>query len=288
VTTVRECDYPWTGFMIWSSGSACCCCYGSSPVGDVSKDSPDAVWNNATMQSLRASLAAGVLHTVCHSGTCKYVVGSRTESPAASEAAAPADFDEAWYVERYFDVHEGVRRGLWSSGLIHYRRYGHREFRCTNEQEWKQRTREEHARRVAIANGYGATLTWLDAPSVRENAIVLTFSARNSGSLVWDANPRNSTPIRSSAESYRRLDDVGRVRPMYQYRGELSKAVMPGESIALELRVPVEDLPLGRSFVVLDLVCDEKAVRFSGGTTKPLVLGVRRDEWTEQVDLSTG
>jgi hypothetical protein len=74
---------------------------------------------------------------------------------------------------------------------------------------------------------------------------------------------------------------------MYEYRGNLSNPVSPGESISLELRVPLDDLPLGRSFVVLDLVCDEKAVRFSSGTTKPLVLGVYRDEWTEQVDLST-
>jgi hypothetical protein len=289
VTTVRECDYPWTGFMIWSSGSACCCCYGSSPIGDVSKESPETVWNNATMQSLRASLAAGVLHTVCHSGTCKYVVGSRaTQSTTSKDVAAPKGFDETWYVARYFDVRDGIRRGLWSSGVAHYRRFGHREFRCTNEGEWERRIREEQAQTVTIPNGYSATLTWLDAPRVHEQSIVVSFSASNSGSLVWDATHRNTTPIRSSAESYRRLDDVGRVRPMYRYRGDLSKAVAPGESIALELRVPVDDLPLGRSFVVLDLVCDEKAVRFSGGTTKPLVLGVHRDESTDRVDLFAG
>ena len=51
MTTVRDCDYPWSGFMIWASGAACCCCYGSMPVGDVTKASPESVWNNATMQS---------------------------------------------------------------------------------------------------------------------------------------------------------------------------------------------------------------------------------------------
>jgi hypothetical protein len=70
MTTVRDCDYPWSGFMIWANGTVCCCCYGSSVVGDVSKASPESVWNNPTMQSLRASLSAGVVHTVCQSGTC--------------------------------------------------------------------------------------------------------------------------------------------------------------------------------------------------------------------------
>jgi hypothetical protein len=263
VTTVRECDYPWTGFMIWSNGSACCCCYGSSPVGNVSKHTPEAVWNNATMRSLRASLAAGIVHTVCQSGTCKYVVGSRAaEAPLVDDAPVPRDFDEGWYVSHYFDVRDGIGRGLWPRGLVHYQRFGHREFRCTNEREWKRRTREEEARTVSIANGYSATLAWLDDPRVDEKAIVLTFSATNSGSLVWEADHRSPTPIRSSAESFRRLDDVGRTRPMYEYRGNLSNAVSPGESISLELRVPLDDLPLGRSFVVLDLVCVEKAVRF--------------------------
>lgn len=69
---------------------------------------------------------------------------------------------------------------------------------------------------------------------------------------------------------------------MYAYRTELPNAVEPGESVALDLRVPVDDFPLGRSLVVVDLVCDEKAVRFSAATTKPLVMGVHRDPATDR------
>jgi hypothetical protein len=42
------------------------------------------------------------------------------------------------------------------------------------------------------------------------------------------------------------------------------------------MRVPLDDLPLGESFVVLELVCDRKSVRLAGATAKPLVLGAQR------------
>ena len=289
MTTVRECDYPWTGFMIWSNGSACCCCYGSSPVGNVSKASPEAVWNNPTMESLRASLAAGVVHSVCRSGTCKYVVGSRAaEEPSPAKAAVPPDFDNAWYVAQYFDVRDGIGRGFWSSGRDHYSRFGHREFRCRNAAEWKSRSREEQEQVVRIATGYGATLGWLNASRIDEHTIVVHFSAVNSGSIVWHPKGRGSTPIQTSAESYRHLEDVRRVMPMYAYRGDLPRSIEPGQSIDLEMRIPLYDLPIGRSFVILDLVCDEKAVRLASATARPIVLGVYRDGLSDEVDLVTG
>jgi len=283
MTTVRECDYPWTGFMIWANGSACCCCYGSAPVGDVTKASPEAVWNNPTMESLRDSLAAGVVHTVCHSGTCKFVVGSRQSEGSSTTASVPADFDESWYVAQYFDVRDGIGSGRWSSGRDHYRRFGHQEFRCRNIAEWNRRSHAKEEQASRIGTGYSATLNWLRAPGVRDNAIVVSFSAINSGSIAWQPKGRGSTPIQASAESYRRLEDFRRVMPMYAYRGDLARHVDPGDSIALEMQVPVGDLPIGRAFVVLDLVCDEKAVRLA----KPLVLGVHRDRVTDVVHLVT-
>ncbi len=286
MTTVRDCDYPWTGFMIWSNGSASCCCYGSTPVGDVTESSPESVWNNPTMQSLRASLSAGVVHTVCQSGTCKYVVGSRASEPTLTDLApAPADFDEAWYRALYHDVAVGVRKGLWSSGLDHYRRYGHREFRCTNGREWKRSLLEQRERANAIGSGYSATLSWLQPARVRDDAIVLNVSATNSGSIAWQPKDGGPTPIQAVADAYRRLEDVQQTRPMYSYRADLSGPVVPGSSISLELRAQVDDLPIGRSFLIVDLVCDEKAVRFTAGVTKPLVLGVHRDEWSDEVEL---
>jgi hypothetical protein len=275
--------------MIWANGSACCCCYGSTPVGDVSKASPEAVWNNPTMESLRASLAAGVVHTVCHSGTCKYVVGSRaSKDPLTVKAQVPPDFDDEWYVAQYFDVREGMGRGLWSSGVDHYSRFGHQEFRCWNASEWTRRSRLQQAHVVRIAKGYTATLGWLEAPRVEEQAVVVNFRAVNSGSIAWQPRGRGPTPIQSSAESYRHLEDVRRVMPMYSYRGDLGRSVEPERSIELEMRIPLDDLPIGRSFVVLDLVCDEKAIHLASAAARPLVLGVYRDGLTDEVDLVTG
>ena len=75
--------------------------------------------------------------------------------------------------------------------------------------------------------------------------------------------------------------------PMYGYRGDLPGVVEPGQSVALEMRVPLHELPLGRSFVILDLVCDEKAVQLAAAASKPLVLGVHKDSLTDKVRLVT-
>jgi hypothetical protein len=75
---------------------------------------------------------------------------------------------------------------------------------------------------------------------------------------------------------------------MYAYRVDLPGTVEPGASIALEMQAPLDHFPIGRSFLIVDLVSDEKAIRFTGGVTKPLVLGVHRDEMTDQMDLVTG
>jgi len=289
MTTVRDCDYPWTGFMIWANGQACCCCYGSTAVGDVTESSPESVWNNPTMQSLRASLSAGVVHTVCQSGTCKYVVGSRASEPPLTDLApAPAGFDEAWYLALYHDVAVGVRKGLWSSGLDHYRRHGHREFRCTNGREWKGSLRAQREKASSIGSGYGATLSWLQPARVHDDTIVMNFSAANSGSIPWQPKGQGPTPIQACAESYRRLEDVHRARPMYAYHVDLAGTVEPGQSVSLEIRAALGDLPIGPSFLIVDLVSDEKAVRLTSGVTKPLVLGVHRDEWTDQTELVQG
>jgi hypothetical protein len=289
MTTVRDCDYPWTGFMIWSNGSASCCCYGSTAVGDVSKTSPESVWNNATMQSLRASLSAGVVHTVCQSGTCKYVVGSRASEPAALDRApAPSDFDERWYLAQYFDVAVGVGKGLWSSGLDHYRRYGHREFRSTNGRAKNRSLLEQQEKAQSLSQGYRAALGWLEPARIRDGRIVMNVSAENSGSIPWRPKGHGPTPIQASAESYRRLEDVHRTQPMYAYRVDMPGTVEPGASIALELQAPLDHFPIGRSFLIVDLVSDEKAVRFTSGVTKPLVLGVHRDEWTDDLELVQG
>jgi hypothetical protein len=244
------------------------------------------VWNNPTMLSLRASLAAGVVHSVCHSGTCKYVVGSRaSEDASPARAPKPGDFDEKWYVAQYFDVRDGIARGRWTSGLAHYRTDGHREFRARNARDWDRLVREQQETSVRIGAGYRATLSWLRPPHVRDGEIVMSVSAVNSGSIPWRPKGQGPTPILVCAESYRRLEDVQRTVPMYAYRIELPGVVQPGQSVALDIQAPASDFPIGPSFLVVDLVCDAKAVRFTSGPTRPLVLGVHRDEWTDQIEL---
>jgi hypothetical protein len=258
-------------------------------VGDVSKASPESVWNNPTMQSLRASLSAGVVHTVCQSGTCKYVVGSRaSEGTVPALAPAPADFDEAWYLSHYFDVADGVGRGLWSNGLDHYRKVGHREFRCRNAGDWTRWIQQQQETAIKIGHGYSASLSWREPACVRDGAIVMSVLALNSGSIAWQPKGCGPTPIQACAEAYRRLEDVHRARPMYAYHVDLPAAAKPGCAVELEIHAPLDDLPIGRSFLIVDLVCDEKAVRFTAGATKPLVLGVHRDEWSDEVELVAG
>jgi len=288
MTTVRDCDYPWTGFMIWSNGTVSCCCYGSSAVGDLSSGPPESVWNSPTLQSLRASLSSGVVHSVCASGTCKYVVGSRASQKAAEEPPArPAGFDEEWYVAHYFDVRAGVASGRWGSGLDHYRQHGHREFRSTNAAEWRHSVRDQWKQTIRIGSGYGARLNWLEPARVQDNAIVMTVSAMNSGSIAWQPKGAGPTPLQVSTGAYRQLDDFGRSAPMAEHRAELPHVVRPGDSIRLDLHACVDDLPVGKSFLLVDLVCDERAVRLSAAAT-PLVLGIYRDERTDEVDVIAG
>src|SRR5262249_3269768 len=153
----------------------------------------------------------------------KYVVGSRAaEQTPPDRAPKPRDFDEPWYVAHYFDVRDGVARGRWSSGLDHYRAHGYREFRAKNAREWEESVREQQARSIRIGTGYSATLSWLLQPArLLDDAIVLNFSAANSGSISWRPTGQGPTPIQVCAESYRRLEDVHHTMPMYAYRIDL-------------------------------------------------------------------
>src|SRR5262245_8712302 len=114
--TVRDCEFPWTWYLVQITGHVRCCCLGSIPVGDIQSSTPESVWNNLTMQSLRASLRAGVVHTHCHGAPCKYVQGSMAAgAPPADDAEVSPDalagFDEAWYVQSYYDVAYGIKVG---------------------------------------------------------------------------------------------------------------------------------------------------------------------------------
>jgi hypothetical protein len=49
--------------------------------------------------------------------------------------AQPAGFDELFYLDRYPDVADSVRKGVFTSGLEHYERYGRRENRAIQAAE---------------------------------------------------------------------------------------------------------------------------------------------------------
>src|SRR5262249_33876102 len=158
-----------------------------------------------------------------------------------------------WYLALYHDVADGLGKGLWSSGLDHYRRQGHREFRCTNGRDWKRSLQEQQDKADAVGSGYRATLSWLQPARVREDAIVMNVSAVNSGSIAWQRKGAGPTHIQVCAESYRRLEDVHRTMPMYTYHVELPGPIQPGHSVALEIQAPAGDFPIGRSFLIVDL-----------------------------------
>lgn len=71
--SVKDCAYPWRWALITSSGAVRPCCYATKDVGDINTDSIASIWNNKTMQNLRASVRANRVHPVCEGASCKFV-----------------------------------------------------------------------------------------------------------------------------------------------------------------------------------------------------------------------
>ena len=71
--SVKDCAYPWRWALITSSGAVRPCCYATKDVGDINTDSITDIWNNKTMQALRASVRANRVHPVCEGASCKFV-----------------------------------------------------------------------------------------------------------------------------------------------------------------------------------------------------------------------
>jgi hypothetical protein len=290
--TVRDCEYPWTWYMVGVTGHVRCCCLGSVPVGDLQSSTPESVWNNLTMQSLRASLSAGVVHTHCHGAPCTYVKGSMAAGgPPADDAAVSPDalmgFDENWYVQSYYDVAYGIKAGRWGSGLEHYCRYGHREFRHTSAKQAKPMVPKESAGLAAeVDPEYAALLRWLGPVHLAANTITVEFGVENAGLATWPTALGDAAGvlIRAGALLYRDLSEAGRVPPTHEYRLELPRTLHRGDSARFTLQLDREVVPMGRSFLLIDMVW-EHHFWFSEDSTVPLVLGMNREEGVDDLEL---
>jgi hypothetical protein len=290
--TVRDCDYPWTWYLVGVTGHVRCCCLSSIPIGDIQSSTPESIWNNLTMQSLRASLSAGVVHTHCYGAPCKYVKGSMAAGePTADDAAVSPEsltgFDEAWYVQSYYDVAYGIKAGRWGSGLEHYCRYGHREFRHTSAKQAERMVPQESTSLAAEVDfQYVAILRWLGPVHLAANTITVEFGVENAGSATWPEALGDAAGmlIRAGARLYRSLDDMGTVPPTHEYRLELPGTLHPGDSARFTLQLDREALPMGRSFLLIDLVWEHR-FWFSEDATVPLVLGINREEGADNIEL---
>jgi hypothetical protein len=290
--TVRDCEYPWTWYLVGRTGHVRCCCLGSVPVGDIQSSTPESIWNNLTMQSLRASLSAGVVHTHCHGAPCQYVQGSMaTEALPADDADVSPDaltgFDEVWYVQNYYDVAYGIKAGRWGSGLEHYCRYGHREFRHTSAKQAKRMVPTESTSLAAeVEPEYVAILRWLGPVHLAADTITVDFEVENAGSAPWPTALGDAADvlIRAGARLYRDLNEVSRVAAAHEYRLELPGTLHPGDSAGFTLHLDREVVPLGCSFLLIDMVWEHR-FWFSEDSTVPLVLGMNREGGVDDLEL---
>jgi hypothetical protein len=290
--TVRDCEFPWTWYLVQITGHVRCCCLGSIPVGDIQSSTPESFWNNPTMQSLRASLSAGVVHTHCHGAPCKYVQGSTPAgAPPADDTEASPDaltgFDEVWYVQNYYDVAYGIKAGRWGSGLEHYCRYGHREFRHTSaKQTGPVLPKESTGLAAEVDPEYVAILRWLGPMHLAANTISVEFGVENAGSATWPQAQGDAAGvlIRAGARLYRNLGEVDRVPATHEYRLELPGTLHPRDSARFTLSLDREALPMGRSFLLIDMVWEHR-FWFSEDSTVPLVLGMNREEGADDIEL---
>ena len=94
--TVRDCEFPWSWYLVQITGHVRCCCLASIPVGDLQSSTPESIWNNLTMQSLRASLSAGVVHTHCQGAPCQVCAGLHGYRGASADDSRSVSRDPHW------------------------------------------------------------------------------------------------------------------------------------------------------------------------------------------------
>ncbi|HEY1110202.1 MAG TPA: SPASM domain-containing protein [Opitutaceae bacterium] len=155
--SVRNCNYPWHSMTVTDRGEVLPCGHGSKPVGNLREQTPAEIWNGETMQALRTSILSGRIHAVCKSCDCPYQQrhpASASIEPRALIGDELAEaFDEEWYLERYPDAAQTVRRLRFASGFEHYATQGQLEGR-----EFQLRSRRELPASAAVRNANLALL----------------------------------------------------------------------------------------------------------------------------------
>jgi MoaA/NifB/PqqE/SkfB family radical SAM enzyme len=132
--SVKNCMYPWHWLTIGHDGQVFPCGHGSKPVGNLTLNTAEDIWNGPIMQDLRASLLAGSVHEVCRSSDCPYqqthLAFTPLDRPPAVDEELARLFDDEWYLEAHADVRAAVQRRHFSSGLEHFGRHGRAEGRA--------------------------------------------------------------------------------------------------------------------------------------------------------------
>jgi hypothetical protein len=215
------------------------------------------------------------------------VAGVPPGNEADVSPEALTGFDEAWYAQNYYDVAYGIKAGRWGSGLEHYRRYGHREFRYTSAKQAKRVASTEGTGLAAeVAPEYLAALRWLGPVLLAADSIHVNFEVENAGSAIWPTAPGTGAGalIRAGARLYRDLSEVGRGTPTREYRLELPRILHPGDAAQFMLQLERQSVPMGPSFLLIDMVW-ELRFWFSEDATIPLVLGMHSEAGVDGIEL---
>lgn len=187
--SVRNCNYPWHLTVVTDRGEVLPCGHGSKPVGNLRDQSPEAIWNGEMMQALRASILSGRVHAVCKGCECPHQQRNQAYAPLEPRALIGEEleeaFDEEWYLERYPDAAQAVRRLRFASGFEHYSKQGQLEGR-----DFQLRARRELPASAAVRNANLALLErarW--ATRLRSNPVdivlqVATISVPREGTFA--------------------------------------------------------------------------------------------------------
>lgn len=108
------CDVPWLGAsVVLSDGNVNFCCYSSSVIGNVKKQSFEQIWNGLVMRRIRQSLSEHRLPPECQSTSCPFYRGDSLHG-IFERMEGPNRFQ----VTKTHDPHSVIRERLHGSELL--------------------------------------------------------------------------------------------------------------------------------------------------------------------------
>jgi hypothetical protein len=169
-------------------------------------------------------------------------------------------------------------------GTIHF--YVRDDDLTSAKQAKRMRSTESTSRAAEVEPEYVAILRWLGPVHLAANTITIEFGVQNAGSATWPNALRDAAGvlIRAGARLYRDLSEVGCVLSTHEYRLELPGILHPGDTARFTLQLDREALPMGRSFLLIDMVWEHR-FWFSEDATVPLVLGMNREEGVDDIEF---